>query len=119
MFVSLIAVLLLCITLFLLLAFGGYNNSDSPEPRDFSATVKSAYDGDTQAQFLLGKNYYFGESVKRDVDQALLWLTKSARGGHTQAAELLQKILVEQDIRDHDDQYMWKKNDNSKTENRK
>ena len=84
----------------------------------FAAIVKSAYEGDSQAQFLLGKNFYFGESVKRDVDQALLWLTKSARAGHTQAAELLQKILVEQDIRVHEGQYIWKKNDNSKTENR-
>ena len=117
-FASLIVVLLLCITLFLLLAFGGCDKSDSSEPMVFAAIVKSAYDGDSQAQFLLGKNFYFGESVKRDVDQALLWLTKSARAGHTQAAELLQKILVEQDIRVHEGQYIWKKNDNSKTENR-
>ena len=117
-FASLIVVLLLCITLFLLLAFAGCDKSDTSEPRDFSATIKSAYAGDTQAQFLLGKNFYFGESVKRDVDLALLWLTKSARAGHTQAAELLQKILVEQDSRVHDGQYIWKKNDNSKTENR-
>ena len=117
-FAFLIVVLLLCITLFLLLAFGGCDKSDSSEPMVFAAIVKSAYDGDSQAQFLLGKNFYFGESVKRDVDQALLWLTKSARAGHTQAAELLQKILVEQDIRLHDGQYIWKKNDNSKTENR-
>ena len=117
-FASLIVVLFLCITLFLLLAFGGCDNSDSSEQLDFSTTVKSAYDGDPQAQFLLGKKFYFGESVKRDVDQALLWLTKSARAGHVQAAELLQKILVEQDIRVHDGQYIWKKNDNSKTESR-
>lgn len=118
-FASLIVVLLLCITLFLLLAFGECDKSDSSEPMVFAAIVKSAYDGDSQAQFLLGKNFYFGESVKRDVDQALLWLTKSARAGHTQAAELLQKILVEQQaIRVHDGQYIWKKNDNSKTENR-
>ena len=118
-FASLIVVLLLCITLFLLLAFGGCDNSDSSEQLDFSTTVKSAYDGDPQAQFLLGKKFYFGESVKRDVDQALLWLTKSARAGHVQAAELLQRILVEQDIRVHEGQYIWKKNENPQPENRK
>ena len=117
-FASLIATILLCILLFLLLAFGRGNNSKSTGQRDFSVTVKAAYNGDAQAQFLIGKNFYYGESVKRDVDQALIWLTKSARAGHTQAAELLQKILVEQDIRVHDGQYIWKKNDNSKTENR-
>ena len=37
---------------------------------------------------------------------------------YKETAELLQKILVEQDSRVHDGQYIWKKNDNSKTENR-
>ena len=65
--------------------------------------------------FLIGKNFYYGETVKKDVDQALLWLTKSARAGHTQAADLLQKILVEQDIRVHKGQYLWKQNDKKKS----
>ena len=114
-FASLITAILLCILLFLLLAFGGGNNSKETEKRDFSAIIKSAYDGDAQAQFLIGKNFYYGETVKKDVDQALLWLTKSARAGHTQAADLLQKILVEQDIRVHKGQYLWKQNDKKKS----
>ena len=97
------------------MAFGGGNNSKETEKRDFSAIIKSAYDGDAQAQFLIGKNFYYGETVKKDVDQALLWLTKSARAGHTQAADLLQKILVEQDIRVHKGQYLWKQNDKKKS----
>ena len=114
-FVSLIAAILLCILLFLLLASGGCNNSKETEQKDFSIILKSAYNGDTQAQFLVGKNFYYGETVKKDVDQALLWLTKAARSGHTQAAALLQKILVEQDIRVHEGQYIWKHNDKKKS----
>lgn len=114
-FSSLIATILLCILLFILLASGGCNNSKSSEQKDFSTTVKYAYDGDSNAQFLIGKNFYYGETVKKDVDQALFWLTKSARAGNTQAAELLQKILVEQDIRVHEGQYLWKKNDKKKS----
>ena len=113
-FASLITAILLCILLFLLLAFGGGNNSKETEKRDFSAIIKSAYDGDAQAQFLIGKNFYYGETVEKDVDQALLWLTKSARAGHTQAATLLQKILAEQDIRGNEGQYLWEHNDKQK-----
>ena len=87
------------------------SNSKETEQRDFSAIVKSAYAGDAQAQFLVGKNFYYGENVKKDVEQALLWLTKAARSGHTPAAGLLQKILVEQDIRVHEGQYIWNQND--------
>ena len=64
-FSSLILVLLLCITLLLLLLFRGCDNSDSSEQRDFSTTVRSAYDGDSHAQFLLGKSFYSGKSLPR------------------------------------------------------
>ena len=114
-FTALIAAILLCILMFLLLAFKGCDNSKSTEQKNFSVTIKSAYNGDAQAQFLVGKNFYYGETVQKDVDQALYWLTKSARAGHTQAAELLQKILVEQDIRIHEVQYLWKQNDKKKS----
>ena len=113
-FASLIAVLLLGILLILLLAFRGSSNSESIEQRDFVATVKAAYQGDIQAQYSVGKNFYYGTTVQKDVEQALLWLTKSARAGHTQAAALLQKILVEQDVRVQENQYLWKQNDRKK-----
>ena len=113
-FFSLIAIILLSLLLFILLASGGCN-SDSPEGKNFSNTVKAAYAGDAQAQFLLGKKFYYGENVKKDADQALLWLTKAARSGHTQAAALLQKILVKQDIRTHEGQNIWSTNDIKKS----
>ena len=114
-FASLIAAILLCILLFILLASGGCRNPESTTEKDFSAVMKSAYDGDAYSQFSVGKNFYYGESVKKDVDQALFWLTKSARSGHTQAAALLQKILVEQDIRLQEGQYIWQTADKKKS----
>ena len=115
-FVTLTASILLCILLLLLLTFGGCNKSKSTEQKDFAVTLEAANDGDPHAQFLVGKNFYYGRTVQKDVDRALFWLTKSARAGHTQAAALLQKILVEQDIRVHENQYLWKQNDEKKSE---
>lgn len=109
-FASLIAVLLVCTTLFFVLMFGEKRDSELLYGNDFRNIVQLAYEGDAHGQFLMGKKFYYGEDVKQDIDQALLWLTKSARSGHTQAAELLQKILVEQDIRVNEGKYLWAPN---------
>ncbi|WCM53272.1 sel1 repeat family protein [Pseudomonas sp. WJP1] len=41
--------------------------------------------GDRDAQFMLGRSYFRGESVSQDFAQALLWLRKAAELGHADA----------------------------------
>jgi hypothetical protein len=110
-FASLIGVILLGIALFLLLAFEGGSDSKSEEQISFSVLIQSAQEGDAQAQYSIGKKYYEGDNVQKDVARALYWLTQSARAGHSQAAALLQKILVEQE-RVEERKYQWKQNKN-------
>ena len=106
-FSFLIAALLLGITMFLVLFFHGCEQTDPEFKNDFSALVQAAHDGETQAQYLLGESFYYGKNVNRDVEKALFWLAQAARSGHFQASELLQKILVEQDIRVQEGKYIW------------
>ena len=107
--ISLLAVVLLGIVCLCLLAFGGCDDSENLPQNDFYTLIKAAEEDDANAQYLLGKSFYYGENVKRDSAQAVLWLTKAARTGHAEAASLLHRILVKQDVRGHDDNYLWKK----------
>ncbi len=100
-------VVLLGLTLTLLLISGKKEERVSFLQKDFSAIVKSASRNDVEAQFQLGKDFYYGESVSRDIDQALFWLTKAANAGYPPAAELLRKILSEQNISIRDGHYLW------------
>ena len=50
-----------------------------------------AEQGDSNAQFDLGKTYYYGDRVDSDYDKAISWLKKSAEQGNTAAKSQLQK----------------------------
>lgn len=108
LFTSLIVLILLFVSFFFLLVWGGNSKNSSPR-QNFASLVNDAQENNADAQFQLGKSYYFGEGVKRDVDQALIWLTKASKKGNPQAAELLQKILIEQDVSLHKGTYLWNK----------
>ena len=110
LFAALIIFLLAGICTFILLASDGCRRSEALTFERFPAIVKAANSGDAQAQFSLGKSFYYGENVNRDVEQSLLWLTKSARSGYEPAAKLLHKILTEQDIRVQEGRYIWQNN---------
>ena len=84
--------------LFLLLIFNSCDKYDYDTYKDFSELVRAAQDNDTDAQFELGQNFYYGKTVRKDLDQAVFWLYKAAKKRHPKAAELLQKILIEKDI---------------------
>ncbi len=47
--------------------------------------VKAAENGDTLAQFELGKNYYEGTGLSKDYAKAVFWYTKAAELGHAKA----------------------------------
>ena len=115
-FISLSLILLCGVAIFLLLAFGGCERTNSELKADFSAVTRSAYAGDAHAQYLLGENFYYGKTVTRDAEQALMWLTKAARTGHKQAADLLQKILVERDIGVQEGKSIWEAKERQQSE---
>lgn len=98
LFTSLIAVICSGMVLFLLLIFNSCDKYDYDTYKDFSELVRAAQDNDTDAQFELGQNFYYGKTVRKDLDQAVFWLYKAAKKRHPKAAELLQKILIEKDI---------------------
>lgn len=114
-FILLIIMLVLFTACFSFLVFvHSCRESDTTLLEDnFSAVQKAAYDGDAHAQFLIGENYYYGRTVKKDVQQARVWLIKASVAGHAQAAELLQKLMVELDYRTPDNEQLWKQ-DNKK-----
>ena len=53
---------------------------------------KAAEQGYAQAQYDLGKMYIDGVGVTRDVNEAKIWLGKSAAQGNAKAAELLKSL---------------------------
>ena len=111
-FIFLSVLLLFCIIFFGFLVFGhGCSKSDTAFREDnFLSVLKAANEGDAHAQFLIGENYYYGRTVKRDVQQAKVWLIRASVAGHVQAAELLQKLMVELDYRASDNEELWKQN---------
>ena len=104
-------ILLLGIVIFLLLAFRGEESSEVQVQIGITEISRSAYDGDVGAQYLLGKKFYLGQHVKRDIEQAQVWLTKAARAGHKEAGVLLQKILIERENPGNIEQNNWEQND--------
>src|ERR1041384_2355133 len=59
------------------------------EAKDFAAAFNEftplAGQGNADAQFFLGKMYFAGQGVLKDVDRALKWLTASATQGNADA----------------------------------
>ena len=54
--------------------------------------LKDALAGDAEAMYQLGTMYAFGNGVALDLDEALHWLKKAAKFGHTMAGLVLQDI---------------------------
>ena len=55
---------------------------------------KKANAGNVESMYKLGDAYAFGKSVEADVDKALFWLMKAAKGGHM----LSRQVLADLDI---------------------
>ena len=57
---------------------------------------KSAINGNSDAQYILGEIYYYGEEngldVKKNIDYAIQMLEKSATAGNQKAIKLIEKI---------------------------
>jgi hypothetical protein len=65
-------------------------------PKDSGQSVKwltlAAKQHDSRAEFLLGAAYYYGSGVEKNVSIAMYWLKQSAKGGDTNAKEMLSSI---------------------------
>ena len=60
---------------------------------DAISLLESAAEKNSWASYQLGRLYLFGtEEVKRDVQQAMQWLTKSAEDGNEQAEQLFENM---------------------------
>ena len=61
--------------------------------RDYAKAVewyrKSAEQGNTSAQYILGCMYHHGNCVSKDYTKAAEWYSKAAKGGHVWAREVL------------------------------
>jgi uncharacterized protein len=69
-------------------------NATPTEGRKFAPTLKDARMGDVDAQYHLGLMYANGAGVKKDLTQALEWITRSAERGHAGAQFLLGRHLA-------------------------
>lgn len=66
------------------------NAKRSASPRHSFATVlQQAEQGDPDAQYRLGRMYYFGDGVTRNREEAALWHAKAAVQGHAEAQYVL------------------------------
>ena len=54
--------------------------------------LKDALAGNAEAMFQLGTMYAFGNGVSLDLDEALHWLKKAAKAGHSTARIVLEDI---------------------------
>ena len=68
----------------------GFNLSDKKEKNRITSQVfpkvlKLAENGDTNAQFELGRCYYWGTGVEKNVKEAFRWYMKSAKQGNVTA----------------------------------
>lgn len=69
------------------------SQSESMHRNELSALMESAEKGDIEAQFLLGMIYQKGRlGLPRNKIEALRWLEKASRGGHTEARAILANI---------------------------
>jgi TPR repeat protein len=74
------------------------------EAKDFATAFKEftplAEQGNADAQFFLGKMYFAGQGVLKDIDRALKWLTASATQGNADAQLFLGSyhLLPHRDI---------------------
>lgn len=60
--------------------------------------TQEANQGDTEAQFYLGRMYERGEGVEKDRAQALFWYEKAAKGGDSRAKNRIDALLKLQSL---------------------
>ena len=62
---------------------------------DIHKLLERAEQGDSEAQYQLGKLYYSGENVKKNYRVAFEWYKKAAESGHVLAQRMVAEMLLE------------------------
>lgn len=58
----------------------------------FNEIRNHAENGDANAQYFLGRMYYYGDGAEQSDTKAIEWLKKSAEQGNTDAQDFIDKI---------------------------
>ena len=59
----------------------------------FSISFERAKDGDVAEQYEVGERYYEGRGIPQSVEDAAIWFSRAARGGHARAQSALAMML--------------------------
>ena len=65
------------------------------EPEIVTRYRALALENDPVAQYKLGDLFRLGYQVKRDLDEAVVWLVRSARQGNADAVKTLKKLAAD------------------------
>ncbi len=76
------------VSLFLVMAIS-INQSANGKTPDFNDILKSAGQGDPNAQFKVGDIYYRGQGIPKDYQEAIKWYQKAAENGNVEAQYIL------------------------------
>jgi len=82
------------------------SNTPHPDipPPSFDDDLKQAERGEANAQYVLGRRYYFGDGVIQDTKKAVAWQTKAANQGHATAQYVLGLLYIAGEGVDQDKQ---------------
>lgn len=75
---------------------GAKNDGDGEQkvPKDINTLLREANAGSTEAQFQLGYNYYYGEEVDENEQEAARWLRKAVAQGQNDAKAILGMLHI-------------------------
>ena len=70
------------------------NNSSMFENNgEIKSLFNLAKQGDTEAQYKLGRSYYLGDGIKQDYRKAVKWYRRSAKQGYADAMDVLKEVF--------------------------
>lgn len=73
-------------------------------PPSFDDDLKQAERGEANAQYVLGRRYYYGDGVIQDRTKAVAWQTRAANQGHATAQYVLGLLYLAGEGVDQDSQ---------------
>ncbi len=74
-------------------------------PPSFDDDLKQAESGEANAQYVLGRRYYYGDGVIQDRKKAVAWQTRAADQGHAAAQYVLGLLYLAGEGVDQDSQH--------------
>jgi TPR repeat protein len=72
--------------------------SEAPLEPYSEQVLKKAEDGDPHAQFIVGRSYYYGKGVQKDLREAAKWFFLSAKQNYARSQNALGMLFRDDDI---------------------